>query len=414
MMNNEQMNLQPIYGIGCLGSVSDGKSTMAKALSGKETPTHSKERVRNITINQGFANTKIFKKLDSDEYITTDSTVYDMDGYKLVHHFSLVDCPGHQEYIKTMLASLELMKKGAVVVVAVDQELSMKPQLIQHLAAAKLANIAKIIICMNKIDLVSKEVLMKRKKELDSMLAKYDIVPCAIIPTCFNKKIGLDCLVRTIMKEFNPSDHFKQVESEKPIFNISRTFDINKPGTKLSDINGGVVGGTVFFGKFKIGDTVEIRPGYIYKQGAETKHIPLKTIIKTIKTETVNLSEAYSGGLVGLGTDLDPYYCKNNHLAGMVVGLPDFMPPVYTEMNVNVSTITTFGYNWVPALKDTVVLKIGTITCDAMITNLSKDCLSGNVRFKLAKPICASNKDIIICKMYDKILRIVGTGIIME
>ena len=89
-----------------------------------------------------------------------------------------------------MLTSIEQMD-GAIVIVAVDQPLANKPQLIQHLAAAKLGRIKKIIVCMNKIDLVTKDVLIERKKELDIMLKQYDIVPFAIIPTCFNKNIGI-------------------------------------------------------------------------------------------------------------------------------------------------------------------------------------------------------------------------------
>ena len=162
-MKNELFT-QPIFNIGCIGAVSDGKSTLVKETTGIVTPTHSKERERNITINQGFGNMKIWQH--NDNYITTDSTVHSMDNYTLVNHISFVDCPGHQELIKTTLGALELMS-GAIIVIAVDQPLTMKPQLMQHLAAAKLGSIDKIIICMNKIDLVTKEVLMKRKEELD-------------------------------------------------------------------------------------------------------------------------------------------------------------------------------------------------------------------------------------------------------
>ena len=70
-MKNELFT-QPIINIGCLGAVSEGKSSLVKETTGIITPTHSKERERNITINQGFGNMKIWQH--NDNYITTDST----------------------------------------------------------------------------------------------------------------------------------------------------------------------------------------------------------------------------------------------------------------------------------------------------------------------------------------------------
>ena len=180
---------QPIINIGCLGSVSDGKSTLVEKLTNIKTQKHSNEKHRNITIKQGYANMKIWE--NNDDYYTTNSNIENYNNYNLVNHISFVDCPGHQELIKTMLSSISLMD-GAIVIIAVDQPLNNKPQLIQHLAAAKLSNIKNIIICMNKIDLVKKDILYQRKQELDILLEKYDIKPFIIIPTCFNKKIGLN------------------------------------------------------------------------------------------------------------------------------------------------------------------------------------------------------------------------------
>ena len=394
------MNHQPILNIGCLGSVSDGKSTLVKMLTGIETQQDSREKVKNITINQGFGNMKIFK--NKDTFITTDSNTSNIPEHELVNHISFVDCPGHQELIKTMLGALELMN-GAIVIVAVDQPITMKPQLAQHLSAAKLGAIDKIIICMNKIDLVDKAVLMKRKYELDTLLKTYDIKPYRIIPTCFNKKIGLNHLVNTIMELFNPDELLDSTKN--PIFNISRTFDFNKPGTDWDDVVGGVVGGTLKSGKLKIGDKIEIRPGIISNIKGKISWEPLIVSIVSLKTDTTDLEEAVPGGLIGIGTDLDPFYCKKNALVGHVAGFPDNMPNVFVLINITISSIQ----NWEPTLKDNVLLKMGTLTCDAKLVIINKK----QYKFELSKPVCIrDNENIIICRNINKILTVVGNGIL--
>jgi translation initiation factor 2 subunit 3 len=117
---------------------------------------------------------------DQNEYYTTNSDYNNYNEYKLVNHISFVDCPGHHTLIQTMLSSISLMD-GAIIVIAVDQPINKKNQLIQHLIAAKLGKLDKIIICLNKIDLVSKNILLTRKKELDDILLKYEIKPYIII-----------------------------------------------------------------------------------------------------------------------------------------------------------------------------------------------------------------------------------------
>jgi translation initiation factor 2 subunit 3 len=279
------MNNQPLFNIGCLGSVSDGKSTLVEKLTNIKTQKHSLEKCRNITIKQGYANMKIW-----NDMTTTNNIILDKE---LINHISFVDCPGHQDLIHVALSSISLMD-GAIVVIAVDQPLNNKPQLIQHLLAIKIGNIDKIIICMNKIDLVTKETLLLRKKELDILLDKYKIKPYAIIPTCFNKKLGLNYLIELIMLLFNPND-YKYRNNLKPIFNISRSFDINKPGTNWDEMVGGVIGGSLESGTLKIGDLIEIKPGY--------KNVSIKTKIVSIKTDQQELDIALPGGLIGIKTE---------------------------------------------------------------------------------------------------------------
>ena len=403
MSINEIIKCQPIINIGCLGSVSDGKSTLVARLTGIKTQRHTDELKRNITINQGYGNLKIF--YDNINYYTTDSTG-DIIDCQLVNHISFVDCPGHQELIQTMLSSIVLMD-GAIIVVAVNQPLSQKPQLIQHLAAAKLGKINKIIVCMNKIDLVSKEVLLERKEELDKMLSDYDIRPYAIIPTCFNKNINMKYVIKAMMELFNPEEYIKRSNLD-PIFRISRSFDINKPGTTYSQVVGGVIGGSLFNGKLVVGDQIEIKPGQVVK-GKDGKFncTPIISNIVSIKTDTTELNEIIPGGLIGIRTDLDPYYCKHNGLSGQVVGKIGTLPDTINEVTLKLNIITSFGFVWTPKINDLMMLQIGTKMSDAKLTKINNDSYT----FSFIKPMCvSSDQHIIVCYMMNKLLKIIGEG----
>ena len=420
------MHNQPIINIGCLGSVSDGKSTLVEKLTGIHTQQHSQEKNRNITIKQGYANMKVWGDADADAdtdtrvYYTTNSHVTSFnDDCKLVNHVSFVDCPGHQSLIQTMLLSISLMN-GAIVVVAVNEPLSGKPQLIQHLAAAKLGKLDKIIVCMNKIDLVSREVLLKRKQELDELLAHNGIVPYAVIPTCFNKKIGINHLTNAIMRLFNPSEYIEK-SNTAPLFRISRTFDINLPGKSWKEVAGGVFGGSLHSGSIKQGDLLEIRPGLVMKtKEGKFECVPFTTKVLSIESQKINLDSIIPGGLVSIATDIDPYYFKNDGesrkknnkkdgLVGHVVGTHGHMPSVFAEVNLNINLISSFGFIWEPAVKDIIVIQIGTRVCDAIIKNIDSGTSMFNIQ--LSKPCCIGDNDhVIVCRLIDKILRIVGEG----
>ena len=134
-----------------LGSVADGKSTMVKMLTGEKTQRDSRELIKNITINAGYANLKIWKctncekKYSSGEKLLEYNCETCSNNCDLIKYISFADCPGHQELITTMMSSVALMH-GAIVIVSVENTLKDKPQLRQHLLTAKLANLTKIII----------------------------------------------------------------------------------------------------------------------------------------------------------------------------------------------------------------------------------------------------------------------------
>jgi translation initiation factor 2 subunit 3 len=406
------MNLysQPNFNLGTLGSVSDGKSTMIYHLTGIKTQKHSSEKHRNITIKPGYANLKIWFCEECNNY---ESSASDQNEVKckcceeptnLVNHLSFVDCPGHAELILTMMGSVSLMK-GAIVVVSAAESVNKKPQLVQHLIASKMANIDKLIICFNKLDLVSKEVAIERKNELDQLLERLDIRPHIIIPTAFNKKLGIQNLLKAMMEVFPPKE---KDMSDESFFRITRSFDVNKAGTTWSDVNGGVIGGSLIHGQLNIGDEVEIRPGILSK-GKDGKFIsqPIVTKILSLETDGIQLENLNPGGLVGIGTEIDPYYCKNDMLSGNIMGRIGTLPNVYNEVKLKYKKLDEFEGRWDPKNGDTVFLQIGNVSVESRLAKFNKE----NFNFSLLKPACIEeNAKILVCRKDDGILKIVGFG----
>jgi len=397
------MNNQPIINIGMLGSVSDGKSTTVFSLTGVKTQRHSDEMKRNITIKPGYANMKIYKTNDNEtegNHNETEGNQYETEGNQydnyntngdgeLVHHVSFIDCPGHYQLIVTMMSCIKLMD-GIILVVSAAEPIDKKPQLIQHMMAIKMSGIKNVIVLLNKLDLVKKSVAIERYKCLCEELKKHDIEPKIIIPVSMNHKIGVQNLLKSIMMYMGPNINRN---NENPIFMISRSFDINRVNINYANITGGVIGGSLIGGNLKIGDEIEILPGIISKNAdGNIIHKPHITKIVSLKSEITDLDTISSGGLIGIGTNIDPFYCKNDNMIGMIAGLKGCLPPVYYEITINYNKINFDNEGVYYHKHKKVIIIVGTSNLDGEIINNTDT----HIKIKLNKPACISKDSIII------------------
>jgi translation initiation factor 2 subunit 3 len=380
---------QPQLNIGMLGSVSDGKSTTVFKLSGTKTQKYSSELKRNITIKPGYANMKIYNnngKLDSC------NSNEELDG-ELIHHLSFVDCPGHYELIITMLSNIEVMD-GIILVVSAAEKLSNKPQLLQHMQAIQIGNFENVIVLFNKLDLISKEIAIERKNELDLLLNNYNIKPKVIIPTAINLGIGKENILKAIMTYFPPNKGNKKDN----LFYITRSFNINKNNCNYKDLKGGVVGGSLLNGNFKVGDEIEIRPGVIENVNGNINCKPLISKITSLQSDTLKLDEISSGGLIGIGTNIDSQFTSNDYLSGNIVGIKGTLPKVYTKIKIDYMNINNNIIN----NNDLLYLQIGPMSCKSKFINNE---------FYLEKPCCINERMlIIISKKINNKFNIVGYG----
>lgn len=119
---------------------------------------------------------------------------------------------------------------------------------------------------------------------------------------------------------------------------IIRSFDVNKPGTSIDDLQGGVVGGSIIEGVLQIGMNVEIRPGHLYKDtDGQIRCRPIKSKIVTLKAEENHLLYAVPGGLIAAGLMIDPSMTRNDRMVGNVLGVEGKLPEIFTEISVQFS-----------------------------------------------------------------------------
>lgn len=119
--------------------------------------------------------------------------------------------------------------------------------------------------------------------------------------------------------------------TSSPKLIVIRSFDVNKPGAEIADLRGGVAGGSILQGVLRLNQEVEIRPGIITKDNeGKVRCRPIFSKIVSLLAEKNELKFAVPGGLIGVGTRIDPTLCRADRLVGQVLGAVGDLPAVYT------------------------------------------------------------------------------------
>ncbi len=193
---------------------------------------------------------------------------------------------------------------------------------------------------------------------------------------------------------------------------VLRSFDINKPGILYKDVKGGVIGGALVQGEFNINDEIEIRPGFSNEKTG--KYDPIYSVISSLGTGAGLVDNVKPGGLVSIGTKLDPTFIKSDSLIGSVIGKPGSLPPNVDEISIETqlfdTAVGTQEMVKVDQIKNKEILRlnIGTAATVGVVTS-SKD---KKIEVKLKKPICLLDKSRVAIsrKIVDR-WRLIGAGI---
>jgi translation initiation factor 2 subunit 3 len=398
--------------IGTLGHVDHGKTTLVQALTGIWASRHSEELRRGITIKLGYADVVFYKcgACQPPSCYGIDPTCRNCSGPATVlRKVSFIDAPGHEVLMTTMLSGAAVMD-AAIFVIGADEKCP-QPQTREHLLAARTMGIKHMIVVQNKVDLVSREQAIQSYDDIRSFLAGTEYADVPVIPVSAQRRVNIDLLIEAIEK-YLPTP--ARDTSLVPLMLTIRTFDVNRPGTSVSDLKGGVLGGTLIQGELKVGDEVEIRPGGRIRSGNAYETVPLQTKLISLRIGDNYVEKVGCGGLVGLGTALDPSLTKSDGLVGNLVGRAGAIPPTTESLRLGYKLFSeVVGMKESVAVEplrtgEALAMNVGVAITSGRISAITKDL----VEVKLTRPVCIlPEQRVAISRNIGGRWRLIGYGV---
>ena len=396
-----------------VGHVDHGKTTLVNALSGEWTDRHSEEIKRGISIRLGYADAT-FRRCPvckaPDCYTVGARCEHCGSTTEELRTVSFVDSPGHEALMATMLSGAAIMD-GAVLLIAASEPCP-QPQTKEHLMALSIVGIDKIVIAQNKIDLISREEAIAHYSQIKQFVQGTIAENSPIVPISAQQSANMDVLIQSVEDTIpTPERSF----DESPRMYIARSFDVNKPGALIRDLKGGVIGGSLIQGRLKVDDELEIRPGRTVTTGGKESWMPIETEITSIMVGGERVREVTPGGLIGIGTKLDPGMTREDSLVGQCVGKPGTLPPTWNELRIEFHllkrVVGVAKEVEVPAIKvgERIMLSAGTTITTGEVKRVTKKTID----VKLSRPICAEEGSrMAIGRMIVARWHLIGAGVI--
>jgi translation initiation factor 2 subunit 3 len=305
-----------------------------------------------------------------------------------------------------MLSGAAVMD-GSILVIASNEKVP-QPQTREHLLALQMLGMKHIVIVQNKVDLVTDVEAAENFRAIRNFVAGSVAADAPIIPISAQHKLNIDALIESIEKTI-PTPARR--EDAPPLMEVLRSFDVNHPGLDESKLMGGVLGGTLLQGRLSEGDEIELKPGII--EEGKTEGEPVITRVTSLMTSAGHQREARSGGLIAVGTELDPFFTRSDLLVGSILGKPNNLPPVFESLSMDVKLFET-------AVGTQELVKVDKIRMSEILRlNVGTGVTVGNVSSsrdaiidcKLRKPICASKGSrVAISRRIGDRWRLIGAG----
>jgi selenocysteine-specific elongation factor len=351
-----------MFVIGTAGHVDHGKSVLIKALTGIDPDRLREEKERGMTIDLGFA----WLKLPGGQEV------------------GVVDVPGHERFVRNMLAGVGGIDL-ALLVVAADE--GIMPQTREHLAILDLLDITKGIVVITKKDLVDEELLSLVKLEVEDLIKSTSLDGSPVVAVSAAKGEGMAELVSVMDKVLATAKPKKDIG--KPRLMIDRSFTIAGSGT--------VVTGTLVDGSLEVGQEVEILPSR------------LKSRLRGLQTHKTHVEVASPGSRVAANLS---GIATSQLERGDVLTKPGWLVPT-TRLDVRLRMLSNLKH---PLRHGTAVgFFTGAAEVTAKVHLLEKEKLgSGDiswVQFTLAKPVALVKGDHFIIRSPMDTL---GGGVIVD
>lgn len=407
---------KPEINIGMVGHVDHGKTTLVKSLSGVWTDQHSEEVKRGISIRLGYADAtfrKCPKCPEPDAYTVDEKCPHCGTETAVLRTVSFVDSPGHETLMATMLCGAAIMD-GAVLVISANEPCP-QPQTKEHLMALNISGIDKIVIVQNKIDLMTRDEVMEHYRQIKDFIKGTVAENAPVVPISAQQNLNVDMVIQAI-EETIPTP--SRDVNKPPLLKVARSFDINRPGATPDGLKGGVIGGSLSQGVLHIGDKIEICPGRLVEYEGRKQWVPIQTKVVTLLAGSHVQDEIAPGGLMGVGTLLDPIMTKSDALVGQVAGEPGKLPPARGTFTMNMQLLervvgVTDESNVEPIhSSEPLMLNVGTATTVGVVTSARE---GGVVQVQLKRPVCAEKGDrVAVSRRIGARWRLIGVGTIIE
>ena len=291
---------KPHVNIGTIGHVDHGKTTLTAAIT-------------TVLAKKGLSEVKSFDQIDNapeekERGITINTAHVEYETAK--RHYAHVDCPGHADYVKNMVTGAAQMDGAIIVVAATDGPM---PQTREHILLARQVNVPRLVVFLNKCDMVEDEEMLELvEMEMQELLAQYDFEEDTpfIRGSALGALNGVPEWEAKVMELMDACDNWIQEpvrDKDKPfLMPVEDVFSITGRGT--------VATGRIETGVVKVGDEVQI-----LGLGEDKK-----SVITGVEMFRKILDEGEAGDNVGLllrGID------KNEVKRGMVITHPGVIKP---------------------------------------------------------------------------------------
>lgn len=350
--------------IGTAGHIDHGKTTLIKAITGRETDRLKEEQERGISIELGF-------------------TYFDLPSGQRA---GIIDVPGHEKFIKHMLAGVIGID---IVLLVVSAEEGIMPQTVEHLSILDLMGIKKGFVVLTKSDLVDSEWIDMVEEEVRDEIQGTFLEKAPIIRVSSTTKMGIEDTINLI-EEYTKELEDKDID-DMPRLPVDRVFSISGFGT--------VVTGTLLSGKFKVGDEIQVFPG------------DTKARIRTLQVHDEDATIAYGGQRVAINlAGLKKEDVDRGNIIAPIGSMTDTM-----MADVKIKLIK--GINRTIDNRTRLRLYIGTKEVLCRIVLLDKEQLEpgeeGYAQLRLEEEIVAKRGDKFILRFYSPMFTI-GGGEILE
>lgn len=349
--------------IGTAGHVDHGKTSLIKLLTNIDTDSLAEEKKRGISINLGFA-------------------FFDLPSKRRA---GIIDVPGHEKFIKNMLAGVTGIDV-VLLVVACDE--GVKPQTREHLDILSMLNIKKGIVVLTKRDLVDDDWYELVKEEVREEISHTFLKDSKIIAFSSKTKIGYDELINEIDRILD--EDFEKIDNGIFRMPIDRCFTVSGFGT--------VVTGTIISGKIGLNESVVIYPNQI-----EAK-------VRNIQVYEENCEEALAGQRCALNLS---NIKKEDIERGFVVSKKDVLIPSYM-IDCKFYSLSNLDKNILN--RQRIRFFHGASEIIGRIHILDKSEIQNNseayVQFHLEKPIVSLKDDRYVVRLYSPMITIGGGYII--